>query len=205
MTRIARLAVVFEGVLAAFALGLGWLLGVNPLGTLRWSWIGLILGLVATVPPALSMLWSDRSTWPPIRRLREEIDRTLRPLFARCGLLDIALIGIAAGFGEELLFRGVVQGAVGAVTHPVVGLVVAGILFGVVHLVTPTYAVLAGVVGLYLGWLFLVTGNLLVPIVVHATYDVVALGWWLSREPAPEEAHRPPDRPSAGPPSTCPG
>jgi len=39
------------------------------------------------------------------------------------------------------------------------------------------YALLAGVVGLYLGGLYLLTGNLLVPIVVHALYDVVALGY----------------------------
>ena len=34
---------------------------------------------------------------------------------------------------------------------------------------------LAGLIGLYLGWLWLAVGNLLVPIVVHALYDFVAL------------------------------
>ena len=46
-------------------------------------------------------------------------------------------------------------------------------------------ALLAGVVGLYLGGLYLLTGNLLVPIVVHALYDIVALGYLRKAERAP--------------------
>jgi membrane protease YdiL (CAAX protease family) len=54
-------------------------------------------------------------------------------------------------------------------------LLLAAALFGVLHFITPAYAVLAGLLGLYMGVLYLVTGNLLVPIVVHSLYDFVAL------------------------------
>ena len=45
------------------------------------------------------------------------------------------------------------------------------ILFGLLHAVNVAYAVLATLMGMYLGWLWMTTGNLAVPIVAHAVYD----------------------------------
>ena len=42
------------------------------------------------------------------------------------------------------------------------------------HSVTLTYALLAACIGLYLGAIWLATGNLLVPITSHALYDFLA-------------------------------
>jgi membrane protease YdiL (CAAX protease family) len=53
--------------------------------------------------------------------------------------------------------------------------------------VTPTYAVLAGAVGLYLGWLAVTTGGVWLPAVVHALYDVVALALLLRMRPLPAQ------------------
>ena len=52
---------------------------------------------------------------------------------------------------------------------------ISATLFGLAHFLSATYAVIAALVGAYLGWLHLVSGNLLVPIVAHAVYDLVAL------------------------------
>jgi hypothetical protein len=43
---------------------------------------------------------------------------------------------------------------------------------------TPTYAALATLIGLYMGVLLVVSGGILAPIVAHAAYDFVAL-WYL--------------------------
>ena len=51
----------------------------------------------------------------------------------------------------------------------------AGVFFGLLHAVTPTYAVLAGAIGVYLGVLWYYTDNLLVVVVAHASYDFLAL------------------------------
>ena len=104
----------------------------------------------------------------------------LVPLFRECRLLDLAVISALAGLGEEMLFRGVVQQAVADWVDGErgiwVGLALAALLFGLVHMITPTYAVLAGLIGLYLGWIWIATDrNLLVPIVTHAAYDFLAL------------------------------
>ena len=101
------------------------------------------------------------------------------PLFRDCNLAQLAIISALAGLGEETLFRGVVQVGVAqgiAGPHGVwLGLLVAAILFGLLHLITPMYAILAGLIGLYLGGLWLLTGNLLTPITTHAAYDFLAL------------------------------
>ena len=47
-------------------------------------------------------------------------------------------------------------------------------------LVSAGYAVLAALMGIYLGWLFLATGNLAVPIVTHGVYDFLALVYILN-------------------------
>ena len=61
----------------------------------------------------------------------------------------------------------------------------AALLFGAAHWLTATYALLAGLIGLYLGALFLLTENLLVPAIAHAAYDVVALSVLVRMKPAP--------------------
>jgi membrane protease YdiL (CAAX protease family) len=55
----------------------------------------------------------------------------------------------------------------------------ASAVFGLLHAITPTYAILATVMGAYLGVVWIASGNLLAPIVAHALYDFVALVWLL--------------------------
>jgi membrane protease YdiL (CAAX protease family) len=89
------------------------------------------------------------------------------------------LISLMAGIGEETLFRGLAQPLLGdLIGSRFVGLMLASILFGLAHSVTPTYAVLATVVGAYLGLLWIMCDNLLGPITAHAAYDFFAL-WYL--------------------------
>ena len=54
---------------------------------------------------------------------------------------------MTAGIGEELLFRGVVQALLERWLGPWIALGVASILFGLVHALTPTYALLAAFAG----------------------------------------------------------
>ena len=48
-------------------------------------------------------------------------------------------------------------------------------LFGALHWITPTYAVLAAAAGAYLGVIMMMTDSLCVVIVTHAAYDFAAL------------------------------
>jgi membrane protease YdiL (CAAX protease family) len=58
----------------------------------------------------------------------------------------------------------------------------ASLVFGLLHALTATYAVLATFMGVYLGAVWLGTGNLLVVVLAHALYDFAALVY-LTRGP----------------------
>jgi membrane protease YdiL (CAAX protease family) len=77
-------------------------------------------------------------------------------------------------------------------------LVVSSVLFGLLHPITPTYAVLAGLIGAYLGGVWLANGNLLVVVIVHALYDFIALIYLLRDRPLPQEPYPVPSPPGRG-------
>jgi membrane protease YdiL (CAAX protease family) len=91
------------------------------------------------------------------------------------------MISLAAGLGEEALFRGVLQSVLTQAFSPSVGLVAASLLFGFAHCVTRAYVVFATLFGLYLGWLTIINDNLLAPIVAHTLYDFAALKYLVKR------------------------
>ena len=157
------------------ALALGWWLDLAPFATLAWTWGGLAWGIAATAPLLLGLTWCLRTTLAPVARLVQVVEQRIAPLFAGSGPLALALVALFAGLGEETLFRGVIQPALAAHLPMWAALAGTAALFGIAHWITPTYALLAGIVGAYLGALLLVSGNLLVPIVAHALYDLVAL------------------------------
>lgn len=152
-------------------------LGISPLEQLRPTPIAFGLGIVAAVPLLLGLRWILTTTAKPVRRLVALVVEELGPLLARRSPLELALLAILAGVAEEILFRGVIQVGLSRVLPEGAALVVAGAAFGLVHFITPVYALLAGVAGLYLGGLFLLQGSLTAPIVAHAVYDIVALSY----------------------------
>jgi membrane protease YdiL (CAAX protease family) len=119
--------------------------------------------------------------WPigPFARLRAFCEDEFVPLLANSSWLDIALIALSAGVGEEMLFRGVFQSALGASTGVVSGLIVSSLLFGALHPISVPYALVSFVMGTYLGSLFLFSGNLLTAIVTHGVYDFVLMAYLL--------------------------
>ncbi|AZH24485.1 CPBP family intramembrane glutamic endopeptidase [Haloplanus aerogenes] len=85
---------------------------------------------------------------------------------------------------EELVFRGGVQGILRRTWGPSVAIVVASVLFGLVHWVALTggggsripYVTVAATLGLVLGYLYERSRNLVVPAVVHGLYNTVLFG-----------------------------
>jgi membrane protease YdiL (CAAX protease family) len=183
--RFVAQAVAFEGTLALVACGLGWLLPVPPWRQIQWDERGLGGGVAACVPLLAGMFALRGLKSGPIGRLNRVVDQFVVPLFANCTLFDFALISIVAGFSEELLFRGLIQAALTNWLGLTAGLVMASLLFGLAHIITPTYGVLAALIGVYLGWVWIATENLLAPIVAHALYDFAALVY-LTRSARPK-------------------
>lgn len=111
---------------------------------------------------------------------------TLKPLLA---VVVSCALGLVAGFGEEMLFRGVFQYELSMKFGTAVGVCVSSIIFGILHAVTPLYALLATLASVFFGTLYVWSGNLAVPIVTHAVYDVGALLWahWTVTQMTPQE------------------
>lgn len=100
-----------------------------------------------------------------------------RRVLLALGALSVLIVAPA----EELLFRGIVQGRLRETFGPAGAILGASLLFGSLHL--PNYlgpatqmvagALLITVTGAVLGYLYERTGNLTVPVVAHAAYNVV--------------------------------
>jgi membrane protease YdiL (CAAX protease family) len=98
------------------------------------------------------------------------------PLFRGIGYREVLAISIFPGLGEELLFRGAMQ--------PAIGIVLTSLIFGFVHSgfsrrLLP-YGLWSGLVGAALGLLYIATGNLWGSIVAHALVNAMG-GLWLRR------------------------
>lgn len=176
------LGVITELMLVLVAAILAWLLGRPLLADFHWRPRDLLWGILAGLPPFAFFLWLMHSRSRSFAEVREFLDTALRPIFGQWSIFQLAMISLLAGICEEILFRSVLQGALEVRVGPVGALIAASLLFGGAHLVTWTYAWVAAVMGVYLGGAWLLTGNLLVPITIHAVYDFAALlylsTWW---------------------------
>ena len=171
-------ALGFELGLGWIGLMIAWLAGLHLGPLVRPTWPGLLQGLAATFPMLGLLVMLSQSGWRPLVELRHQVQHLLGALFRHRTLGELALVSIAAGVGEELLFRGVLQTLVQQWTDPTVALLSVGLLFGLAHAMSPTYFVLASLAGIYLGWLAIACGSLVPPMLAHGLYDFIAL-WYL--------------------------
>lgn len=158
----------------------------------------IVAGCVFTLPLAILAVALDRVE-KNVPALQEVTKATQRAVISFLGsqfrpastILAAVGIGLAAGFGEELLFRGVFQyGLVEQMNAPFsIAILVTAVVFGLLHAVTPLYAALAGLASVYFGSLYAAYGNLAIPIVAHAVYDMGALVYahWEIGQKSPEE------------------
>ena len=169
---LVRLAVLGEGLLVVIALV--WQ---------RWRGLpfaagditsGVSVGCVAAalLAGANFYLLCGAPDIGPVRSVRRFFVRALKPVFAGITPVQAAVISVAAGVGEELFFRGVLQQEV--------GLVAASAVFGLAHTGgrgTLVFGCWVAVMGVVLGLLAVWTGGLVAPVVAHAVYDAAALSY----------------------------
>lgn len=175
MTRVVRLALVFYLPMLAGAFFL------RAPGVLQvadgWR-LGYALAAAATAS-VLLVLASGRAgrdtAWG--RTLRDEFRSALGTLTSG----EILWLSLLSAFGEEILFRGVLQ--------PRVGLLWASLLFAAVHFpfrrALWPWTVFAGLMGLLLGGLTEWAGSLWPAILLHLCVNYFNLHDLAQAEPAP--------------------
>jgi len=167
-TRITTLALVVYAPLAVGALAWAWVAGGRFAWSLESPWLvapyaarlalSLALGFaLALVVVSMTPRLVERTEWA--RTLHLELQKVIAPLSSR----EITLLALASGFAEELFFRGALQ--------PVVGLLIASVLFGALHVgprpVFFAWTAWAFMMGLLFGLIFELTGVLWGPILAH--------------------------------------
>ncbi len=168
--RFVRLAVVFYSalLLVAALIGALWDRNVFTLGD------GPLLSLSIGVATACGTIASAILLFHLVPALRQLSDELAPHLVDGARGRDLVLVSLASGMGEEVFFRGALQ--------PVLGIMLASLLFGVLHvgpdrryLIWTLWAVGAGFL---FGFLYLWTGGLLAPITAHVLHNAATLLIW---------------------------
>ncbi|PPK78315.1 hypothetical protein B0F87_101697 [Methylobacter tundripaludum] len=169
-------ACAFEAALILVAVFLGWLADIDPFADLHFSESAIAYGVIGTIPLFLLFLTLEQMQTESLLKIKNMLFETLGSNLHRYHWTDLLILASIAGLSEELLFRGVIQPWMESSWGLTAGLVGSNIIFGLAHAVTPLYAVLAALVGIYLGLSMDYGGdrNLLLPIVIHGLYDFLA-------------------------------
>lgn len=171
-----RVACYFEGSLLVIAFILGWFVDVNPFANLYFSEMAIFYGIVGTIPLFVFFMALYQIQIESFQEVKRALLETLAPNMVRLHWTDLFILAAIAGFTEEVLFRGTIQPWLESHWGITGGLIASNIVFGLVHAVTPMYAVLAALVGIFLGLSMDYGGerNLLTPIIIHGLYDFLA-------------------------------
>jgi membrane protease YdiL (CAAX protease family) len=169
-TRFVKLAAVFYAALILAAAVLGVFTGQDVFALGDRAALNLFIGVIVACGTVISGLVIYRLI-PVLRGLSDELAPHLVDGARR---RDLVLVSILSGVGEEVFFRGALQ--------PLVGLVVASLLFGALHvgpdrryLVWTLWAVAAGFL---FGALYLWTGGILAPVTAHVLHNAATLLLW---------------------------
>lgn len=185
-------ASMFELALAGAAILLGRFIGVSPyimmprFGEIARIWEGVWLGglfgggvlLLAFFVGRFKISWIEQAA------LKAEIG--LKPLLRECNYGHVIAISLAAGVGEEMLFRGWLLSSLlnwfgGSAVSATVSIFLSSLLFGLAHPITRGYVLIAASIGLGFGAMYLWSGNLLTVIMAHSIYDAVLLSVMLHK------------------------
>ncbi|MFU8787383.1 MAG: lysostaphin resistance A-like protein [Methylobacter sp.] len=169
-------ACYFELSLILVAIVFGWLVNIDPFANLHFSESVVIYGLIGTAPLFFLYLVLQQLPLKSAIKIRDILFQTLGAALQRYHWADLLVLAAVAGISEEILFRGVVQPWIEVSWGMAAGLIATNVIFGLAHAVTPLYAILATLVGIYLSLSMDYDGNrnLFLPIIIHGLYDFLA-------------------------------
>ncbi len=139
----------------------------------RYGWLALPLGVLLGMVIYLMSYFVSCSPWTKSESMHELLS-TLHQLFKNFTWPQIIIVSVLAGVGEELLIRGVLQSFLVSSAGPFLGIVIASLVFGLLHFMTKTYVLLTFVLGMLFGIAFYCSNSIVLVMVGHAVYDIFA-------------------------------
>jgi len=141
-----------------------------------WGWN---MAALAVIVGALA--WSSLRLRPKAAKIRKQLQDSVGALLpdSRQERLWWGMVSVGAGISEELVFRGFLlyyfTAYVPQMNTPE-KVLLASLVFGLAHIYQGWRgAISAGILGLVFAGLYVMTGSLLLPIVIHAAVDSRAL------------------------------
>lgn len=89
-------------------------------------------------------------------------------------VIQFLTVVIMAPLTEEILFRGLMLGALSKTCNKWLAIVATAIVFGLVH-GHPIGIIYASCLGLVLGWLYIKSGSIIAPILFHTVYNFASM------------------------------
>ena len=141
--KFINIAFWFEASLIGVAWLTGWFAEINPIANLYFSTEALIDGIMATIPMFILFLLFYQYPVGPLYPIRKNLLDIMGPLLSSCRWYELLSLAAVAGISEEILFRGVLQPWMEAGLGVSVGLILSNVIFGLLHWITATYALIA--------------------------------------------------------------
>jgi membrane protease YdiL (CAAX protease family) len=132
---------------------------------------GIVLMIIATPLVLYTYEWNKLVPMPDwMVAVSDQANATIKAILQMPSSTElignITLIAIIPAFGEELLFRGLIQRQLMRRMSPWVAIVITGALFSLFHFQMDGF-VPRWLLGMLLGWLYWRSGNFWVPVIAH--------------------------------------
>jgi uncharacterized protein len=151
-----------------------WVLGVKlpdaNIDTLQAIALGVLLAIATFLIFALVYRFGGKFA----QSLLNDLHR-VSWIFKGYSWVHVSCVAALAGLGEELLFRGFLQTWLNSQVAIVWAILLASIIFGLLHYLSHAYFICTILMSIALGVGYYLTDSLLMVIVWHGAYDFIAL------------------------------
>lgn len=158
----------------ALALLLIWWLDVSLPAAAISPWAAVLAGLALAVVTFAIFALVYRFGGHFAASLLADLQR-ISSLFSKYSWWQLALVAALAGLGEELLFRGFLQLWLDDYFPVYWAIVLSSVVFGLLHYLSHAYFICALLMSLAFGLGYWLSGSLLMVMVWHGAYDLLAL------------------------------
>ncbi|MDB6054807.1 MAG: Abortive infection protein [Verrucomicrobiales bacterium] len=169
--------------------GIGWshafgFRNANPLKVVMWGLFGLVLVLPTSMlvlmvsNELMNSIGISPEVQPQIQVIQQAVQSihptsiATRIIEISCGIMAITIVP----FAEEILFRGLLYGALKEAGYPKLALFGSAFLFAEIHFSLPHILPLT-VFALILTFIYEATGNLLASVIAHGLFNAVNILW----------------------------